>query len=433
MTPIQAQSLPVILDGRDVVGQAKTGSGKTVAFALGVLAALDVKRFHVQSLILCPTRELAEQVAKDVRLLARVIHNIKVLTLCGGKPFGPQVGSLAHGAHIVVGTPGRIEEHVRKGHLDLSHLDSLVLDEADRMLDMGFSESLDAIISQTPPTRQSLLFSATFPLDIQSMSEWVTKEPVHINVESQPSTHLIDEQFYCIDPLERFDALRLLLLKNKPDRAVIFCNTKAETQQLATELKASGFSAQALHGDLDQKQRDRALIQFENKSVSMLVATDVAARGLDIDALALVVNYHMARDQAVHIHRVGRTGRADKKGQAFTLFNEKERFKKAKLEDYLARELPESVLPDSSYLHEKPCYPPMRTLEISGGKKQKLRAGDIVGALTANKGIAFDHIGKIQVNDFNVYVAITHPFAKAALALIVEGKLKGRNYKARLI
>lgn len=434
MTPIQAKSLPVILEGKDVIGQAKTGSGKTVAFALGLLQALDVKAFRVQSLILCPTRELADQVAKEVRKLARAIHNIKVLTLCGGMPFGPQVGSLEHGAHIIVGTPGRVEEHIRKGYLKLSSLKTLVLDEADRMLDMGFSESLDQIVSQTPESRQTLLFSATFPQNIQDMSDRVTTDAVHVEVVSDTSeSSLIDEHFYPVENGSRFDVLRGLLLKHQPERTVIFCNTKLETQELYSNLKAAGFSVLPLHGDLDQKQRSRALAKFANKSISILVATDVAARGLDIEALPMVINYHIARDLEVHVHRIGRTGRAEQSGMACTLFSEKERFKKNKLEEYLGRDLTEKDVPSADYLMEKPFYPEMRTLEIAGGKKQKLRAGDIVGALTASGDVQFDHIGKIQVNEFVAYVAVRHKVAKIALQLIEQRKLKGRKFKSRLI
>ena len=322
MTEIQAQSLPPILAGKDVIAQGKTGSGKTAAFGLGLLEKLNVKRFRIQSLVLCPTRELADQVGKEIRRLARTIHNIKVLTLCGGVPFGPQIGSLEHGAHIIVGTPGRIEDHLRKGTLHLNDLQMLVLDEADRMLEMGFQASIDAIIEQAPKQRQTLLFSATFPEQIDSISRRILIDPVTIKVESKHDDSVITQYFYKTETNEeRMIALRLLLQQYKPKSSVVFCNTKREVQEVADELINRGFSALSLHGDLEQKDRDQALIRFANKSATILVATDVAARGLDIDNLSAVFNYNIAHDQEVHVHRIGRTGRAGSKGMAFSFYS----------------------------------------------------------------------------------------------------------------
>ena len=232
MTPIQARSLPPVLEGKDVIAQAKTGSGKTAAFGLGLLEKLDVKRYRVQSLVLCPTRELADQVAKELRRLARAIHNIKIITLCGGVPLGPQIGSLEHGAHIVVGTPGRIEEHLRKNTLKLIDLNILVLDEADRMLDMGFQASLDAIISRMPRQRQTLLFSATYPEQISSMAKRIMIRPVMVQVDSTHDSHSIRQHFFKFEQNKnRLAALRLLLLKYRPGSALVFCNTRRETER----------------------------------------------------------------------------------------------------------------------------------------------------------------------------------------------------------
>lgn len=432
MTPIQAQSLPVVLDGKDIIAQGQTGSGKTAAFGLGILNALAVKRFRVQSLVLCPTRELADQVATEIRKLGRGIHNIKVLTLCGGQPFGPQIGSLEHGAHIVVGTPGRIEEHIRKGSLILDDLNTLVLDEADRMLDMGFQDTIDAILDKAPTERQTMLFSATFPEQIQSIAKRVMKDPVMVEVESTHDDSTIDQYFYKVrDNDERLTALQTLLLKYEPESAVVFCITKKETQELANFLKDAGFSAQALHGDLEQKQRDQALVQFSNKSVSILVATDVAARGLDIDNLDAVINYHISRDNEVHTHRIGRTGRAGKKGLAFNLFTEKEEYRVVQLTEYLGCDYELSPLPSESLLGKTPYYPDMVTLQIDGGKKQKVRAGDIVGALTGKDGIDGKQIGKIQLFDNWAYVAVAQKDAKTALNKLTDGKLKGRSFRVR--
>ncbi|NVK39134.1 MAG: ATP-dependent RNA helicase DbpA [Gammaproteobacteria bacterium] len=434
MTPIQQQSLPLVLAGKDVIAQGKTGSGKTAAFSLGLLNQLDVKRFYVQSLVLCPTRELADQVAKEIRKLARAIHNIKVLTLCGGMPFGPQIGSLEHGAHIIVGTPGRIEEHVRKGTLQLDRLTTLVLDEADRMLEMGFQDALDAIIEHTPKDRQTLLFSATYPEQIQAIAQRVMQQPEMVKVEGGHDHSNIKQHFYKVqDNKQRLVAVKLLLLKHKPESTVVFCSTKRETQEVCDELVQAGFAAVALHGDLEQKQRDQTLVRFANKSASILVATDVAARGLDVDALDCVINYQIARDPEVHVHRVGRTGRGENKGQAFTLHVDNESYKMAVLAEYLDMQIENDILPPFSLLDKTPYKANMVTLQIDGGKKQKVRPGDIVGALTGDNGIAFKQIGKIDMFDNCAYVAVERDAAKPALKKISEGKLKGRSFRVRRI
>jgi len=432
MTPIQAKSLPLILSGEDVVGQGKTGSGKTAAFGLGLLQKLDVKRFRVQALVLCPTRELADQVAKEIRRLGRSIDNIKILTLCGGMPFGPQINSLEHGAHIVVGTPGRIEEHLAKGTLKLDSVNTFVLDEADRMLDMGFQPSLDAIVDYLPDQRQTLLFSATFPEEIQAMAERVMDQPAIVKVESTHDNDSIEQLFFKVKDDERLTALRLLLLRYRPDSAVVFCNTKIECRAVAEELHNHGFSVLALHGDLEQKDRDQTLVRFANKSVSVLVATDVAARGLDIDALDAVINLHIPRDLEVHTHRIGRTGRAGSKGIACTLFSDKERHKLGKLEEYLGRKIEASPLPSLSLVSEPTYKPPMATLQIDGGKKQKVRPGDILGALTGgDDGMSGNDVGKIQIYDNWSFVAIRRREIKQALRILGQGKMKGRSFRVR--
>jgi len=432
MTPIQKQSLPRILDGKDLIGQARTGSGKTAAFGLGLLQKLDVQQYHVQTLVLCPTRELADQVAKELRRLARAIHNIKVLNLCGGAPIGPQNDSLQHGAHVVVGTPGRIEEHLRKGTLQLGQLNTFVLDEADRMLDMGFQASLDAIIAHLPKQRQTLLFSATYPEQIQAMARRTMTHPVMVKVDSTHNSGSIRQHFFKLqDNKQRMTALRLLLLKYRPESALVFCSTRRETQEVADELRSFGFYAIALHGDLEQRLRDQTLVRFANKSASILVATDVAARGLDIEAMDAVINYHLARESEVHIHRIGRTGRAGSKGKAFTLYSETESYKVDRLEEYLEQSILSEPLPPFSLL-EKPAYrPSMVTLQIDGGKKQKIRPGDILGALTGENGIAGKQVGKIHIFDHHAYVAVSRDAARPALRKLSEGKLKGRSFRTR--
>ena len=434
MTEIQAKTLPAILEGKDIIAQGKTGSGKTAAFGLGLLAKLNVKRFRIQTLILCPTRELADQVSKEIRRLARSVHNIKVLTLYGGVSFGPQIGSLEHGAHIIVGTPGRIEDHLRKGTIHFDDLEMLILDEADRMLDMGFQDSIDNIISQVPSNRQTLLFSATFPENIASIASRILIDPVSVKIEALHSESTIAQRFYKVDNNEdRMLALRLILLKYQPESAIVFCNTKREVQEVADELRNRGFAAISLHGDLDQKDRDQALIRFSNQSANILVATDVAARGLDIDNLSAVFNFHIAHDQEQHIHRVGRTGRAGKQGLAFSFYTHKDNHRIALIEDDLDRAITAENLPSQENLDLEPAQTLMITLRIEGGKKQKIRPGDIVGALTGKDGINGDQVGKIQVSDNWAYVAVQRSCIKVAFKKISEGKLKGRKFRVMVV
>ena len=435
MTPVQTQALPVILAGRDLLAQAKTGSGKTAAFALGLLQKLKVSRFRVQTLVLCPTRELADQVAQEIRRLARAVPNIKVLSLCGGASFGVQLGSLAHGAHIVVGTPGRIEEHLQKGSLSLAELETFVLDEADRMLDMGFQPALEAIVGYLPRQRQTLLFSATFAPSIRDIAARFLSNPQTVELAATHDQASIAQDFYRVedDARSRLAALGSVLLRRRADAALVFCNTKADTETVADELARQGLSARALHGDLEQKVRNQTLVLFANQSISVLVATDVAARGLDIDAVDLVVNYQLAREAQVHVHRIGRTGRAGNRGEAVTLVSDKERFKLDRLSDLLQQPLTLDKLPATAQQKTPGYRPPMVTLQIDAGKKQKLRPGDIVGALTGEGGLTGDNIGKITVLEQTAYVAVKSKVAADALAQISKGKLKGRHFRARTL
>lgn len=434
MTAIQAQCLPALLAGKDVIAQGHTGSGKTAAFGLALLNNLNVANFAFQTLVLCPTRELAEQVATEIRRLASSIPNVKVVTLYGGTPLRAQADSLAKGGHIIVGTPGRIEDHLQKGNLALDQLESLVLDEADRMLDMGFQKTLEAIVAAMPSKRQTMLFSATFPHEIKQIAEQITSEAVYAKVAPDQDSVRIEQKFYLVNDEEsRFAALRLILLDNSGAQTVVFCNTRAESQTLAGKLKSAGFSATALHGDMEQKDRDQTMVRFSNASINILVATDVAARGLDIDALDHVCNYHLPRELAVYTHRIGRTGRAGKIGAAHSLYQVSEQFRVDQLAAYLDSKLEPSELPPMALLAQSPAKPVTSTLRIEGGKKQKLRPGDLVGALTKGEGISGDQIGKIQVLDNWTYVAIERAIARQALQKLSSGKIKGKSFRARLI
>jgi len=431
MTPIQAHSLPPILAGTDVIAQAKTGSGKTAAFGIGLLSRLDVTSFRVQGLVLCPTRELADQVGKELRRLARFTDNIKILTLCGGVPFGPQLGSLEHGAHIVVGTPGRILDHLRRGSLNLRSLHMLVLDEADRMLDMGFQEDLATIVEATPKRRQTLLFSATYPESIAAMSATMQRQPVTVKVDAVHDGGQIQQLFFTVENRERIAAVARILGHYHPESTLIFCNTKKDCQEVADALTERGFSALAIHGDLEQRERDQVLARFANKSISVLVATDVAARGIDIKELTAVINYELTRDPEVHVHRIGRTGRAGEQGLALSLVTPADNRRAAAIEDYLGDTVPRVDLETLAMPSATALEAPMVTLCIDGGRKNKMRPGDILGALTGDAGIPAGEVGKINVFDFHTYVAIRQTSADLALARLRANKIKGRFFKIR--
>ncbi|WP_372964046.1 ATP-dependent RNA helicase DbpA [Marinobacter sp.] len=430
-TGIQVKALPPALAGKDVIAMAQTGSGKTAAFGIPLIEKLQPRRFMVQALVLCPTRELADQVAKALRELARAKENVKVLTLCGGVSIGPQIGSLSHGAHIIVGTPGRVEDHLRKGTLSLDNLNTLVLDEADRMLDMGFEDVMASILAQTPSSRQTLLFSATWPAPIRTLSERFQVDPEDVRVEVTDSAATIEEIFYEIAPDQQVRAVAALLSRFQPTACLVFCTTKRDCDDLTVALKELGFSASALHGDLDQKDRDSTLVRFANQSCTVLVATDVAARGLDIKGLPLVINAEPARDPEVYTHRIGRTGRAGEQGLAVTLCTPKQGHKISRLE--AVRGMAAGWGDTDQLLSEpvRPVVPPMKTLCLAGGRKEKVRPGDVLGALTGDAGIPGAAVGKIDLFDFQCFVAVDVAWAGKALARLEQGKVKGRKVRVR--
>ncbi|MCX7157372.1 MAG: ATP-dependent RNA helicase DbpA [Rhodocyclales bacterium] len=435
MTPIQAASLPLALAGRDLIAQAKTGSGKTAAFALCLLAKLNPRRFAVQALVLCPTRELADQVTQEIRRLARGADNIKVLTLCGGSTMRPQISSLEHGAHVVVGTPGRIMDHLQRGSLDLAALDTLVLDEADRMLDMGFFDDIVTVAKACPKERQTLLFSATYPEGIATLAQAFLRQPEQITLLEQHEGSKIRQRFYEVTNDQRLAAVPLLLKHYRPVSTLAFCNTRQQCRDLLQVLRAEGFVALALHGELEQRERDQVLIQFANRSCSVLVATDVAARGLDIDQLEAVINVDITPDSEVHIHRIGRTGRVDQVGWALSLVSSNQKGRVANIVKTLGAEIEWhslSELPESGDA-DKPLMPPMVTLLILGGRKEKIRPGDVLGALTGEAGFSKEQIGKINVTDTSTYVAVERGIAKDALRKLSAGTIKGKKVKVHLL
>ena len=450
LTPIQAQSIPHLLAGRDVIGQSKTGSGKTAAFTLPILEKiaklnLDLQRQpQLQALILCPTRELCTQVAREIRKLGRKHMGLQVLLLTGGTPLGPQAHAIEKGVHLVVGTPGRVLDHLEKKSLDLSRVHTLVLDEADRMLDMGFQDEMEVILKDLPTDRQTIFFSATFPKSIESMSERYQKDALRITIENEEVTTLPIEQKYAEleldDPeylfTEKLKLLLWLLAHYQPDSSIVFVNFKATAAELSAELKRLGISCDCLHGDLEQAERDSVMAKFRNQSIRLLVATDVAARGIDIEDLDIVFNFDLPQKTDIYVHRIGRTGRAGKAGLAISLIIPKEltkieaiqnstdtqieKIEVASLHDYSANELKKEVKLEAK----------MATLFIAAGRKNKMRPGDILGALTGDAGsLKGEDIGKIEIHDFFSYVAISKKLARVALQRLQDGRIKGKRVR----
>ncbi|GAB4087520.1 ATP-dependent RNA helicase [Hydrogenophaga soli] len=457
MTPIQAAALPLALAGQDLLAQAKTGSGKTAAFGLALLANLklgraaytaaapgtdkdprapgteDYSSLRVQSLVLCPTRELAEQVTTEIRRLARAQDNIKVVTLCGGVPLRGQLASLGHGAHVVVGTPGRVMDHLDRASLSLDSLNTLVLDEADRMLDMGFLDDIAKVAAQCPAQRQTLLFSATYPEGIAQLARRFMRNPATVTVETQHSGTHIEQRWYEVTEGNRLHTVGRLLAHFRPASTLAFCNTKAQCRDLVEVLRAEGHSALALFGELEQRERDQVLVRFANRSCSVLVATDVAARGLDIAALACVINVDVTPDPEVHIHRIGRTGRAGEAGLALNLASLDEMGHVGKIEVLQKQDTPWSPLAELTPTGQGPLVPPMVTLHIQGGRKEKIRPGDVLGALTADLGYTREQVGKINVNDWSTYVAVDRDIASQAASRLNAGRIKGKSVKVRVL
>ncbi len=433
LTPVQEAALPLVLAGHDVIAQAKTGSGKTAVFALGLLSMLDTAAIQLQALVLCPTRELADQVSKEIRRIARPLPNVKVLTLSGGVSLRPHLASLAHEPHVVVGTPGRVLELIRKQALPMKAVQMLVLDEADRMLDMGFSESIEAIIKAAPKSRQTLLFSATYPAEIRELSKRFMRDPETVTVDVSVDETEIAQSFFEVASNERkLDALVDLLVTHRPESVAVFCNTRQDTRAVAESLASCGFSVLALHGDLDQRERDEMLLRFANRSCTVLVATDVAARGLDIKDLPMVVNYDVASDADTHTHRIGRTGRAGAHGIALTLCTPRDASRLAGIEAQLGRTMRFSELPRVSG-KPRPLQSQFLTIAVDGGRADKLRAGDLLGALTGDAGIPGDAVGKIDIFPTRSYVAIARSHAETAMLRLRDGKIKGRNFRIRKI
>jgi len=430
MTPIQAAALPPMLAGHDLIAQAKTGSGKTAAFGLALLQRLQTGVPSVQALVICPTRELADQIGRELRSLARTTPNVKLLTLCGGVPIRANRESLEHGAHIVVGTPGRLRALLDKERLRLDALAVLVLDEADRMLEMGFEDDLRAVLKRAPAKRQTWLFSATYPDAILAISASYQRDPVRVSVDIHVAPTQIEQLFFATGPSsdERTQALLALLAHHRPRSTLVFCNTKDECNVVARALRRGGVHTLALHGDLEQRERDEVLAVFANHSCSALVATDVAARGLDIVDLDCVVNHELSPDPSVHVHRIGRTGRAGKQGLALSLYRTTDSARVLAIEQMLGTSIKRAMLPAPAKTGKFPL-PDMATLLIAGGRQDKLRPADILGALTGEGGLLGEQVGKIQVMDRRTYVAVTRALEQRAFDRLSTGRIKKQRFR----
>ncbi len=438
LTPIQAQGIPVLLEGKDLVGQSKTGSGKTAAFALPILQMLNLEDRALQAVVLCPTRELCGQVAREFRKLGRRHKGLAVITVCGGEPGRPQSEALQRGVHIVVGTPGRMLDHLGRGTLQLGGVRALVLDEADRMLDMGFEEDMETILGQMPSARQTALFSATFPRSIVAMSDRYQRDPVRVTItDPAEDDGQIQQAVVIVEAAHKFEALASVLASHPHESALIFCNLKASVRELARRLTEVGVATEALHGDLEQFQRDRVMAMFRNQSVRVLVATDVAARGIDVADLELVVNFDLPHAPEVYVHRIGRTGRAGAYGISVSLVTPGEKRRLRDVEEHLGASIERLELGSESreaVMGRLARAAKMAMLQISGGRKDKVRPGDILGALTGEAGgLDASEVGKIEIHDRLSYVAVDAGRSQHAMRSINEGKIKGRRFRATVI
>jgi len=422
MSEIQEKAINPILEGKDILAQSKTGSGKTLAFGIPSVMATDTSNNKPQTLIITPTRELAEQIAVELRKVAAYKANLKILTLYGGVPLRTQADSLAKGAHILIGTPGRIQDHLAKETLVLDSIKTLVLDEADRMLDMGFYDEIVKIGSNMPRTKQTLLFSATFPEKIEKLAKALMNQPLTIKVDTVLEANKINEIVY--ETSDKFKTLTALIQSYKPGSLLIFCNTKAEVISLTDRLHAKGHSVTDIHGDLDQRERNEAVLLFSNGSKRILVATDVASRGLDIKDIELVINYDLPFDKEVYTHRIGRTGRADASGTALSLYGHHDSEKCA----YITSQAKTGHMKDLRVDAAFKMISLYDTLGINGGKKTKLRAGDILGTLCKEIGIDNKMIGKITIIDTRSYVALHHTVIEKVHKAFKKVKIKKKKY-----
>ena len=491
-SPIQAQSIPIAVEGKDMIGQARTGTGKTASFGIPMLQRINPKDKNLQAIVLCPTRELAIQSANEIRKLAKFLHGIKVLPIYGGQEISKQIRSLKGGVQIVIGTPGRVMDHLRRHTLKPQTVDIVVLDEADEMLNMGFREDIETILGQLPEERQTMLFSATMPKPILEIAKRYLHEPEIVKViQKELTVPKIEQYYYEVNPRKKTEVLSRLLDMYDPSLSLVFCNTKRKVDELVADLKGRGYFAEGLHGDMKQSQRDRVMNGFRNGRTDILVATDVAARGIDVDDVEAVFNYDVPQDDEYYVHRIGRTGRAGREGRAFTLVVGKEIYKlkdiqrycKTKirrqpipsvndvaaikveklleqageliatdglgrmmdlLEEYLdgsdysatemaaallAMQLGETstqTLPKEEF-GDTGAEPGMVRMFMNIGKKDRVRIGDILGAVAGESGMEGALVGTIDMYDNFSFVEVPQEYAAAVLEAMNHSKIKGRR------
>ncbi|SHI15362.1 DEAD/DEAH box helicase [Ferrimonas marina] len=426
MTAVQRHVLPQLLAGQNLVVQAPTGAGKTLAFGLTLLQSISRSQRQVQGLVVCPTRELAEQVTARLQALAKGMANTRVLCLAGGTPLAPQQVALQQGVHLVVGTPGRLADLLARGDLSLAELELMVLDEADQLMIPSLQQSMAAIASAIPKGAQRLLFSATFPAaQRDDFAQWAQgAEQVLIQPEQE---RVAQFQLVLSDERKREQALLAWLSQAQPSRALLFNSTRAQARELAKMLVRAGHSALALHADLDQGQRERVLLRFANGSARLLVATDVAARGLDLPELPWVCNVQLPDSAETYLHRIGRAGRQGDEGQAVSLLNEVEQ---ARLVQWQGGLLTPYAL-NTGTAENTPLKAEMLTLELAAGKKQRLRPGDLLGALT--QALAAEAVGEIRIRSQVSFVAVKRTQAQRALQQLQQHPIKGQQIPVRLL
>lgn len=489
---IQAKAIPVMRSGKDIIGQAQTGTGKTAAFGIPLLEKIDIKSKKLQAVVLCPTRELAIQVAEEIRNLAKYMHGIKVLPIYGGQEIVKQIRSLKSGTQLIIGTPGRVMDHMRRKTIKMEEVHTVVLDEADEMLNMGFREDIETILEGVPTERQTVLFSATMPKAILDITKRFQKDAELVKVTKKELTvPNIEQYYYEVKPKSKEEVLSRLLDIYTPKLSVVFCNTKRQVDLLVNGLLGRGYFAAGLHGDLKQAQRDRVMQGFRTGKTDILVATDVAARGIDVDEVEAVFNYDLPQDDEYYVHRIGRTGRAGREGRSFSFVSGKEVYKLKEIQRYCktkiyAQKVPslhdvantkmENVLSeidniieaedltiylqaieekvnDSDYTAMDMAAAFLKILSgqneinqeevefgdtgaeeagmvrlfINIGKKNKAKPGDIVGALAGESGMPGKLIGSIDMFDKYTFVEVPREYARDVLKAMNNAKIKGKS------
>lgn len=448
-TKVQEETIPLVLDGKDVIVKSQTGSGKTAAFGIPICENILIEEREPQALILTPTRELCVQVMEDLNNIGR-FKRIRCAAVFGKQPFNDQVRDLKQRVHIVVGTPGRIQDHITRGTLNVSNIKHLVIDESDKMLNMGFIEQVEGIIKELPANRITLLFSATMPEEIEKLCKRYMIDAKSVRIESKDVTvNTIEQLMYKVMDIEKFDLLNKLLYIENPDSCILFCSTKETVDRLARKMKNNGYFVEGLHGGMLQDVRLEVMKKFKRGEYRFLVSTDVAGRGIDVESLSLIINYDVPVEKESYVHRIGRTGRAGKEGKAITLVSPEEERIMKEIEEYIGYSIPQGKYPNITETEEarakfeaknkeKPKVKAEKgsllnknimKLYIGAGKKKKIRPGDIVGAITSFEGISPDNIGVIDIQDYHSYVDILDGKGKLVLENLKDAKIKGKAVK----